>query len=128
MALAKEITNSQIREKATYEDTPMYVANMVKDKQKELGSSTLTPALIYIVVNQNNFEKIIKPSVNSDINAIVNNANNAESIIRYSSMSDDDKVFVNQHLKQIKDYSEHIKESINNEYMPKFPALIKKSK
>lgn len=126
MALAKDVTNSQIREKATYEDTPMYVANMVKDKQKELGSSTLTPALVYIVVNQNNFEKIIKPSVNSDVNAIINNANNAESIVEYSSMSDDDKNFVNQHLDQIKDYSKHIKESINNEYMPKFSNLVKK--
>lgn len=126
MALAKDVTNSQIREKATYEDTPMYVANIVKSKQKELGSSTLTPAFVYIVVNQNNFEKIIKPSVNSDVNAIINNANNAESIVEFSSMSDDDKIFVNQHLNQIKDYSKHIKESINNEYMPKFSNLVKK--
>lgn len=126
MGLAKEVTNTQVREKPTYEDVPMYVANMVKDKQKELGSSSLTPAFVYIIVNQNNFEKSIKPSVNSDVNAIINNTNNAESIIEYSSMSDDDKIFVNQHLDQIKYYSKHIKESINNVYMPKFSSLIKK--
>ena len=34
MALAKDVTNSQIREKATYEDTPMYIANIVKTSKK----------------------------------------------------------------------------------------------
>ena len=125
MAVAKDVTNSQIREKPTYENTSMHVANIVKDKQKELGSSTLTPAFVTMIINQNNFEKIIRPSVNSDIDAIVNNTDSIESVVNYSSISNDDKVLVNYYLSQTKNHLEHIKDSINTEYVPTFSSLVK---
>ena len=78
-----------------------------------------------MIINQNNFEKIIRPSVNTDIDAISNNTNSIESVVNYSSISNDDKVLVNYYLNQTKNHLGHIKDSINTEYVPTFSSLIK---
>ena len=124
MSVKQTTIKDKVKEKAAYANASMAITKIVKDKQKELESSTNTVAFEYIIKNFDLYEKIKKPRFNNDANAIILITDDVKEIIKNSSISENDRYIINQNLDNIKYYSEDIKKINEDTFMPSFPNLI----
>ena len=126
MATVKPVTGEETKTKPTYENTSIHVDNIVKNTQKQLGYSNVTPAFEYIVKNFDMNDRIKKPAINAASDSINIMADRTKDIVKNSGASDKDKNDAIQYLNIIKNKADFIIKTNNERLMPNFPNLTEK--